>query len=322
MKVIFAEYSKKISLESDVDYDRIDKITKNLKFFSTLDKPTRLKLLKCSTHHNYKFGEIIFKQGDYGDLMYIILKGAVNIKVSRRTPYGTTEEATIGRLYDGAHFGEYSMMGTAEPYHKKAHSHHPLPHKVNNTPHKHLIKHFNFESGQDSDQVQNLSGSGLMSSGFNWRNGQTSTVTAQQKSELEMSDYEMNSARRDSHPEFDSARGLAGDSIKRGYRERSLRAATIEVSESCDVLAIPRKQYQFIFLNLLQKDLDHKLQALLHIPFLADLDPFVLLPVANNLVHKVYNYGEIILGAGDTVDKFRIVGSGKCKVWGDERQLR
>jgi len=51
------------------------------------------------------------------------------------------------------------------------------------------------------------------------------------------------------------------------YKERSKRAATIQVVESCDLLCIPRSHFQKIFLKFLQKDLDAKIQILLCLPF-------------------------------------------------------
>ena len=108
IRIIIKEFSKK-----EPDYERLDRIIKDLKFFVTLNKPIRIKLLQCSSYTTYQAGETVFKQGDFGDMVYVILRGAVNVKVSRVTPYGTTEEITLGTLYDGNQFGEYSMMGTA-----------------------------------------------------------------------------------------------------------------------------------------------------------------------------------------------------------------
>lgn len=56
---------------------------------------------------------------------------------------------------------------------------------------------------------------------------------------------------------------------RKGFKERFRRAATIEVSETCDLLCIPRKDYQSIFLNLIQRDLDQKLRVLVGLPFLS-----------------------------------------------------
>jgi len=44
------------------------------------------------------------------------------------------------------------------------------------------------------------------------------------------------------------------------------------------------------------------------------MDPFTLIPVANNLVPKIYNYKEVIISRGEEVDRLRIIAKGKCQV--------
>ncbi len=61
------------------DYDLIDEIVHRLKFFLRFKKPTRVQLLKSSRLIYLEPGMTLFKQGDYGDKMYVILKGAVNV---------------------------------------------------------------------------------------------------------------------------------------------------------------------------------------------------------------------------------------------------
>ena len=62
----------------------------------------------------YPSGATIFKQGDYGDLMYIILRGSVNVRTKKTTVYGRLENIIVAVLYDGSHFGDYAMMGTSQ----------------------------------------------------------------------------------------------------------------------------------------------------------------------------------------------------------------
>ena len=47
------------------------------------------------------------------------------------------------------------------------------------------------------------------------------------------------------------------------------RAVTAIVSESCDLLCIPRKDYKMICENFIQKFVDQKLKALQTLPFLS-----------------------------------------------------
>ena len=79
-----------------------------------------MTLLKIAKLAHYPAEETIFKQGDYGDMMYVILKGSVNVRVKRPTPFGTVEDIISAVLYDGSHFGDYALMGTSQKNSKKS----------------------------------------------------------------------------------------------------------------------------------------------------------------------------------------------------------
>eukprot|EP01017_Pseudomicrothorax_dubius_P017296 TRINITY_DN19565_c0_g1_i1.p1 TRINITY_DN19565_c0_g1~~TRINITY_DN19565_c0_g1_i1.p1 ORF type:complete len:687 (+),score=110.64 TRINITY_DN19565_c0_g1_i1:79-2139(+) len=99
--------------DMELDLNRIDVIVRRLKFFSRYPEFVRRLFIKHATLSVAKAGEIIFKQGDYGNLMYVILKGAVNVRIKKKGADGKEEERLIATLYDGGHFGELAMMGTA-----------------------------------------------------------------------------------------------------------------------------------------------------------------------------------------------------------------
>jgi len=44
------------------------------------------------------------------------------------------------------------------------------------------------------------------------------------------------------------------------------------------------------------------------------MDPYTLIPIANNLVSKVYKMGDVLLKAGQEVDRLMIVSQVRCKV--------
>ena len=73
-----------------------------------------MKILENSILIKKKACEILFKEGDYGDLMYIIIKGSVNIKVKRNyESYAKGNyEVVINSFYDGDHFGDLAMMSS------------------------------------------------------------------------------------------------------------------------------------------------------------------------------------------------------------------
>ena len=113
IQIIKAEYAKKATNPDKVDYEKIDKLVMRLKFFSKLSKSVRMSLLRQADYIYYESGSTIFKQGDYGDLMYVILRGSVNVRVKKRDFYGTIQNVIAAVLYDGTHFGELALMGTA-----------------------------------------------------------------------------------------------------------------------------------------------------------------------------------------------------------------
>lgn len=75
------EYNKKNFMPEHVNYEKIDNLVMRLKFFSKLPKPVRISLLKSATYNHFPSGSTVFKQGDFGDLMYIILRGSVNVRI-------------------------------------------------------------------------------------------------------------------------------------------------------------------------------------------------------------------------------------------------
>jgi len=77
-------------------------------------------MLENAEYVYYPSGHTIFRQGDYGDKMYIILRGSCNVKIKRKTFMGTTENILASVLFDGAHFGELSMLGSTAKKPKKS----------------------------------------------------------------------------------------------------------------------------------------------------------------------------------------------------------
>ena len=56
-----------------------------MKFDSTI----RQKILRKAELAEYRVGHVLFKQGDYGDKMYIILRGSVNVAINFNDPITT-----------------------------------------------------------------------------------------------------------------------------------------------------------------------------------------------------------------------------------------
>ena len=100
--------------KSNPNFERIDGFLKILKFFIKFDQKTRLYLLKKSNLQEFKPGQIIFNQGDFGNYMYVVLKGAVNVRKIKKGRDGQMQNYVINTLYDGDIFGELAMMGTTQ----------------------------------------------------------------------------------------------------------------------------------------------------------------------------------------------------------------
>lgn len=112
IQAIYGEYQKKALKTETPNYELLDNIVSKLTFFRSKTKGVRLSLLRSAFFTRYESGSVIFRQGDFGDLMYIILRGSVNVRIKKATIYGTVDDAIVAVLYDGAHFGEYAMLRT------------------------------------------------------------------------------------------------------------------------------------------------------------------------------------------------------------------
>jgi len=87
--------------------DSIDReLLANSAIFKDLDDDELDKIARICEVESLKWDEYVFREGDDGDRLYLITKGAV--RISRNVP-GTGEEA-ITVLKKGACFGEMAML--------------------------------------------------------------------------------------------------------------------------------------------------------------------------------------------------------------------
>ena len=87
--------------------DPIDiELLANSAIFRDLDDEELSKVAEICEMQSFKWDEYVFREGDDGDRLYLIVKGAV--RISRNVP-GTGEEA-ITVLKKGACFGEMAML--------------------------------------------------------------------------------------------------------------------------------------------------------------------------------------------------------------------
>ena len=102
------ELSKKM-FNVYVDYLLLQNIVKKLKFFAGFDELMRIKILQAGEYKFFTKGEYVFRQGDLGDSMYVILHGSAYIKV-QNMEIPNSKEHTVNTLFDGFSFGEQSLI--------------------------------------------------------------------------------------------------------------------------------------------------------------------------------------------------------------------
>lgn len=87
----------------------IEKLKKNYTFFSNFDHTELEHIFKVSERENFKDGEVIFKEGDIGNKMYIIISGCITI--SKKKDASCNEQ--IALLTEGDCFGEMGIIDSS-----------------------------------------------------------------------------------------------------------------------------------------------------------------------------------------------------------------
>ena len=90
------------------NYKKIDKYFSVFDFFQKYDKNLRIQIYKISKICDYYKDQIIFRQGDKGDQLYIIIKGSITIV--KKSDEFRGYSLVVNSLYDGKHFGDLALM--------------------------------------------------------------------------------------------------------------------------------------------------------------------------------------------------------------------
>lgn len=104
---IVTEMEKPIELRN---LDFLDESLQRIYYFQRFSKFFRRKILKASSLFIYKQNHEIFKVEDVADYVYIILKGAVSIKIIAFKNLNVI----IKTLYDGEHFGDLNINDSSQ----------------------------------------------------------------------------------------------------------------------------------------------------------------------------------------------------------------
>lgn len=278
MQTLVSEFS----LFDHKDVEIIDKITKRIKFFAKFSKPIRYRLLNISALIKKNSNEILFKQGDFGDFLYVIVKGSVNVIVNSRNKNGEYNENIVASLYDGSSFGELAMMGANR-----------------NT--KEL-------------KIDLISQIITKSDIYKYLQKETEEKALDEKKKLLQEAIEINKRFHNKNKIIEKLENEIKEAIDIKIKEGQKRLATIKTQESSYFLVIPRNEFKSILLSLFQQDFEFKLKILKKIHFFKDCDSASLIPFASYLNIKKYKMGQVILREQEKITEFFIVGKGRCKV--------
>ena len=107
LRLIKDEYWQK-SVDSR-DYNLLEMLVRNLKFFEKISKFFRNIILRNSELRQFESKSIIINSDNLGKFMYLILKGGVNIRGKYLDFHHHVNDLVLSSLYDGSYFGDFSL---------------------------------------------------------------------------------------------------------------------------------------------------------------------------------------------------------------------
>ena len=107
LKEIKIEFSK---VKEERSYRSIDISLKKLIFFQKFNYEIRRKIYDMCEIKCFLPGEVIFSQGEVGENMYVILKGAITIQ--KEGPEFRGQNVIVNSIYDGRQFGELALLNS------------------------------------------------------------------------------------------------------------------------------------------------------------------------------------------------------------------
>ena len=97
------------------NYARIQEYIQKLDFFKRFNRSIGITILQKSEYLIHEKGDIIIRQGDFGDTLYCIVRGSCDVIITRKNILGETESQLVANIYDGNHFGDIALMKKFEP---------------------------------------------------------------------------------------------------------------------------------------------------------------------------------------------------------------
>ncbi|DAZ93609.1 TPA: hypothetical protein N0F65_003659 [Lagenidium giganteum] len=102
--------TKKSYARTRADVDMLSEYLQTLKFFRGLPKSFVRELCIVVDFLTLPAGSFVFREGEVGDLFYIIFSGSVDVIVSSKDFRGNTQQTKLINLTEGSHFGELALM--------------------------------------------------------------------------------------------------------------------------------------------------------------------------------------------------------------------
>jgi len=229
LRQIYAKQSR-----NTADVEKMDEFLVRLKFFAQLTKEVRLQFLKAATYKKEQRGKYVFHQGDEGDLMYVILRGSVNVKIKKAFKSGQTQLVSVNSLYDGHHFGELAIT------------------ELDLSPTRETKFDFMTTEGDESpvSPVREAS------------------PKQKQQQDAQRRFMKIDDLITDHHAKkVSKIQKALNQRNETNSKVPQKRAASIQCSEDTEFLALDRNKFREILASVMNQELDAKIQVLQMIPF-------------------------------------------------------
>jgi len=109
MKLI--EYKQQQKQKKFIDFRAISKILNKLAWFETISMSVQQQIFNKSIIKVYEKGEVILRQGEQQTVVYVILRGAVEV-TTKLKHWNADITCYLKSIYDGAVFGETADQET------------------------------------------------------------------------------------------------------------------------------------------------------------------------------------------------------------------
>ena len=104
---IFVDQASNLPLLSNGKDENFDRVLEQSDLFGILDEKGRAKLAETAAFKKLKTGELLYRQGNQGDRMFLLLEGLLS-SVYTLSGY---ESAKVEQIESGRHFGEECVLG-------------------------------------------------------------------------------------------------------------------------------------------------------------------------------------------------------------------